>query len=298
MIKRFAIFLTLILFLSSSAFALEWKRLHEEADSKSLKGALISSQENPGSLEDLYVLAMLYLNLHKNSDAESVFKAMLTLEPGLTEARWGIAEVLRRRGENQKAEELLQGIMKESPGFSPANITLAYLRYRQTRFQEAIRLALAVLRQGQDEVDLSNYTRAYLIIGGARGMLASAGGVFSKIVNGTQVLPNLKKAEELQPDSPAVLFGLGSFYFLAPAIAGGNRQKALEYLERAIEVDPLFADAYVRLAQVYKMQGDEITFRKYLDRALEIEPDNELVKDALSGSCKFNCVTVDVEGQN
>ena len=37
---------------------------------------------------------------------------------------------------------------------------------------------------------------------------ASNGGPLSKLLNGTQVLPNLKKAEKLQPDSAAVLFGL------------------------------------------------------------------------------------------
>ena len=122
-------------------------------------------------------------------------------------------------------------------------------------------------------MDLSNYTRAYLIIGGSYGMLAKYGGPLSKVFNGTQVLPNLKKAQALQPDSAAVLFGLGSFYFLAPAIAGGNINKALGYLMRAVVVDPLLADAYVRLAQVYRMKGDNANFEKYLNRALQIDPE-------------------------
>ncbi|MFH0827206.1 MAG: hypothetical protein V1923_04920 [Candidatus Omnitrophota bacterium] len=39
-------------------------------------------------------------------------------------------------------------------------------------------------------------------------------------------MPNLKKAEKMQPDSAGVTFGLGSFYFLAPRIVGGSKQKA------------------------------------------------------------------------
>jgi Tfp pilus assembly protein PilF len=115
----------------------------------------------------------------------------------------------------------------------------------------------------------------------------------SKIINGTQVLPNLKKAEGLQPDSSAVSFGLGSFYFLAPIIAGGNRQKAKEYLEKTIETDPLFADAYIRLAQLYKMLGDEKTSKDYLNKALDIDPQNTLVQDFRSGRCKFACISVE-----
>ena len=162
----------------------------------------------------------------------------------------------------------------------------------QSDFKEAIRLVTKVQKQGKNKVDLSNYARAYAIFAGAKGMIASNGGPLSKVVNGMQVLPTLKKAERLQPNSPAVLFGLGSFYFLAPRVAGGNVDKALEYLERAIAADPLFADAYVRLAQIYKNKGNEQKYELYIDKALEIDPDNELAKDEISGICKFNCVTV------
>jgi Tfp pilus assembly protein PilF len=140
---------------------------------------------------------------------------------------------------------------------------------------------------------LSNYTRAYLLLAGAKGMIASRGGLLSKVINGTAVLPNLKKAETLQPDSQVVMFGLGSFYFLAPAIAGGNINKARDYLEKAIKVDPLFADAYVRLAQVYKVRGDNEKYEKYLRTAWEIDPENALLKDFERGQCRFNCVTVE-----
>ena len=153
-------------------------------------------------------------------------------------------------------------------------------------------MASKVVGQGREAVDLSNYTRGYLLVAGGKGMLASTGGIFAKIGEGTQVFPNLKKAEELQPDSPAVLFGLGSFYFLAPGIAGGNMDKAKDYLERAVSSDPFFADAYVRLAQVYRAKGDNQKFEEYLKKALEIDPQNALARDARSKSCKFICVTV------
>ena len=100
------------------------------------------------------------------------------------------------------------------------------------------------------------------------------------------------KPPELQPDDPAVLFGLGSFYLLAPGIVGGNIDKAKSYLERAVSTDPFFADAYVRLAQVYKAKGDSKKFEEYLKRALEIDPQNALARYARSKTCKFICVTI------
>ena len=290
-------FVVLAMFLSVcvQGYALDWKRLHEQADEVALSEAVALMESAPGSLENMYILALVYLNLHKVEEAEGIFEEMLVRDPDSKEAKWGLAEILRRRKETEASEEILEKLIKTYPSFSPAYITLAYSKYRQGEFNQAVKLALRVRRQERQNVDLSNYTRSYLIYAGAKGMIASRGGPLSKLLNGTQVLPNLKKAEALQPDSAAVLFGLGGFYFLAPAVAGGNIDKSLEYLQRAVEVDPLFTDAYVRLAQVYKVKEDIQKYNYYLDRAAAIDPDNELLRDEQSGICKFNCLTVEEE---
>jgi len=152
-----------------------------------------------------------------------------------------------------------------------------------------VKLAHKVLDMGEKRVDLSNRVRAYLMLGGAKGMIAHYGGPFSKLINGTAVLPTLKSAQKLQPDSAGVLFGLGSFYLLAPRLAGGDIAIAEDYLQRAIKADPLFADAYVRLAQLYKAKGQMQKYSEYLAKALEIDPANEVALDTESGACKFAC---------
>ena len=138
-------------------------------------------------------------------------------------------------------------------------------------------------------MDLSNYARAFAMYAGSKGMLAHYGGLLSKAIDGLAVKKNLDKAQRLQPNSPAVLFGLGSYYLLAPVVVGGNKSKAEEYLNRAAEVDPLFADVYVRLAQLAKIRGEKEKYDFYMDKALEIDPKNELAQDTLSGRCKFIC---------
>jgi tetratricopeptide (TPR) repeat protein len=146
-----------------------------------------------------------------------------------------------------------------------------------------------VITAGQERVDLSNYVRAILIYAGSKGMIAHAGGVISKLVNGTAIYPNLKKAEKLKPKDPGVLFGLGSFYLLAPVMAGGNLSRALDYLERCLDADPGFADAFVRLAQLYKAKGDLNKYALYMDKAFALDPENELALDIQSGKCDFIC---------
>lgn len=86
------------------------------------------------------------------------------------------------------------------------------------------------------------------------------------------------------------MFGMGSFYLLAPAIAGGSLDKAEEYLKKAINTDPLFADSYVRIGQLYKLKGDNEKYEMYLNKAFEVDPLNELASDIKSGRCGFICI--------
>jgi len=84
---------------------------------------------------------------------------------------------------------------------------------------------------------------------------------------------------------------LGSYYLLAPKAVGQNTKLAEAYLSESISRDPLFADAYVRLAQVYAIKGEVQKRNQYLNKALEIDPQNELALDTKSGRCKFICAS-------
>lgn len=273
-----------------SLLAFDWKDLHTQADSRILKDAQEIIMVNPDSVSDLYVLGLIYLNLRMNKEAESVFTKIVNLDKDLYEAKWGIAEVKRREHQLDKAEESLVEIKEAYPDFAPALISLAYIKYIKMDFNAAVKLASTVVYYGKDKVDLSNYVRALLLVGGSKGMIAHYGGPISKLINGMAVFPNLKRAEEFQPDSSQVLFGLGSFYLLAPSAAGGNIDFAFNYLEKAAKLDPGFSDCFVRLAQAYKIKGDMKKYEINIAKALELDPQNEIALDVKSGSCKFICL--------
>ncbi|HTY44691.1 MAG TPA: TRAP transporter TatT component family protein [Patescibacteria group bacterium] len=273
----------------AAGYAWQWQRLHEEADKKDVAAALTKTKLDSGSLQDLYVLGLAYLNQHRDKEAGALFSRIITAEPGNLEARWGLAEVARRQHKLKESEEQLKAIIRADPAFSPAYISLAYLQYIKAEFEAATVSAYKVIKQGRSKVDLSNFTRAYLIYGGAKGMVAQYGGPLSKAINGPAIYPSLKKAESLQSNSPAVFFGLGSFYLLAPSLIGGDMDRAGMYLEKAVKVDPLFVDAYVRLAQWYKIKGDNQKYQEYLEKALAIDPQSEVALDIKSGRCRFIC---------
>ncbi|MEW6101713.1 MAG: TRAP transporter TatT component family protein [Candidatus Omnitrophota bacterium] len=290
MLKKLMLFLLFVFFCGINlSFGLDWKSLHEKADSMNLDDAQKACRDNPDSIEELYVLALAYLNLHKDKEAEEVFHRILALDPKISWAKWGLAEALRRKHQPQKSEDLINEVFKALPDFPPACITLAYINYNRLNFNQAVMLANKVLKQGEKKVDRNNYVRALLLYAGTKGTIAHYGGALSKLINGTAVLRNLKAADKLQPESAAVSFGLGSYYLLAPALAGGNLEKAKAHLKKAVAIDPHFPDAYVRLAQLYKIKGDNAAYSRYLNKALEIDPQNELAQDISSGRCKFIC---------
>ncbi len=287
--KKFLLLVSVLIFTTSPVFAYDWKDLHEKADKGKLESVLASVKSGQDSIENQYILGLIYLNLYKDSQAEEVFSKILKTDNRMLGAKWGMAEVSRRQHKVEEAKKALDEVLKIDPKFPPAGISLAYIKYTNMKFEESARLALRVIDQGRDKVDLSNYVRAYTIYAGAKGMIAHYGGIFSKAINGLAVKSNLDKAERLDRNAPAVLFGLGSYYFLAPRIAGGDKAKAEKYFKRAIEADPRLVDAYVRLAQLYKVKGDKDKYNFFINKATELDPKNELILDSRSGECKFIC---------
>ncbi len=256
----------------------DWKALNEEAEALSVAQAEAQARGPSPSAEALYRLGLVYLDAYKVAEAQEAFEKTLKIDPRNVGGRWGLAEVLRRQHKLKETEEALEALIKEYPDFAPAYISLGYMLYEKQDYGRSVGLGNKVIRMGREKVDTTNYVRALLTVGGAKGMIADRGGPVSKLMNGLQVLPYLKKAEGIQPEKAGVLFGLGSFYLLAPGFAGGDKQKGFEYLNKAAAADPLFPDVFARLAQGYKMQGDLAKAKEYLAKARALDPQNFLVR--------------------
>ncbi|MBI4846499.1 MAG: hypothetical protein HY810_08565 [Candidatus Omnitrophica bacterium] len=154
-------------------------------------------------------------------------------------------------------------------------------------FNLAAWLANKVIRQPENLMDAATHARAHCLYAGAKGMIAYYGGPVSKIVNGSWIFPHLKAARQLQENNAAVLLGLGSYYLLIPPVLGQDIERAREYLELALEKDPFCVNAYVRLAQAYRLKGDEVKYKEYLDKASKIDPGDEILIDIKNGTGKF-----------
>jgi tetratricopeptide (TPR) repeat protein len=217
------------------------------------------------------------LKVRKDSGALAIFEQVLIGQPENLDALWGKAEVLRRGRKYKESEDILEKILKKNPKHTSSLISLAYIRYKDDKLIEALRLVKESLQSSY--ADKENQALAYMMLGTINSRRSQKGWFFSKLKYGTQIKYYFLKARGLSWDLPEVHLGLGTFYLLAPAIAGGNLNKALEELNIALKIAPDFATVNARLAQGYKKKGDLEKFNSYILRTEELDPGNEVLKE-------------------
>jgi len=215
------------------------------------------------------------LRNRRDKQAYDVFEGVLVTQPDNIDALWGKAEVLRRGRLYRESGELLNSILKSAPRHAPSLISLSYIKYTQERLDEAQSLLKLVLNGScfREDEALAN-----LMLGTINSRRSEKGGFFSKVKYGTQIRCYFLKAKALAPELPEVCLGLGTFYLLAPRILGGDLDKAINELEAAVHIAPDFATANARLAQAYKKKGLADKYNFYMNRARELDPENELLK--------------------
>ncbi len=120
------------------------------------------------------------------------------------------------------------------------------------------------------------------------GKWAKANGVFSSLKFKGQILASIKRIERLNPKFfyGAVPRYWGSFYAVAPGIAGGDMKKSKKAFDQAIAQAPECLANRVLLAELYWVKQDnKKEFKKELQLVLaspngpkELEPENMLEK--------------------
>ena len=79
--------------------------------------------------------------------------------------------------------------------------------------------------------------------------------------------------EELAPDYADVTYNLGELYMAANRVTS-----ALPCLRRAVEINPYSADRRVALAVALRDVGQNEEAMRQLDRALQLQPDNQAAR--------------------
>jgi Tfp pilus assembly protein PilF len=175
----------------------------------------------------------------------------LEADPGAPDVHNAIAQSHLELGDPAAAERGLREAIRLQPDFGIARSNLASLLVArgetgeaQFHFQKAI---AAAPKNADHRLRFGKFLLERQQIQDAKTQLAAA--------------------DRLAPNAPPILTALG----LAESL-GGNRRKGIEFLSRAIELDPRFAEAHYYMGTVLAEGGDRHAAKTHLSEAARLAP--------------------------
>jgi protein O-GlcNAc transferase len=213
----------------------------------------------------------------KSAQAMACFERALALKPGLVEALYNQGLLLTRENRLAEAATRFERALTLKPDYCEAHYGLGNVLRAQGRLDEA------VLRYGRALALAPNRAELHNSLGTA---LWDQG-------KSTEAMACFRRALALKPDFAGAHNGLGAVLaaamdpglaqpgahsMLAPA--GGPVNEAVACFERALALEPDFAEAHSNLGSAFIRQGrlDEAMAR--FERALALKPD---IAEALNG---------------
>jgi len=107
-------------------------------------------------------------------------------------------------------------------------------------------------------------------------------GMFAGPKYGPKVDEENQRAMALDDKNPRVWASSGRKFLMAPKMFGGDVLKAIDSFQKSLSLDPSQDEAWVWLAKAYQKQGDKPKAREAIQRALQLNPDNQFAKGTSS----------------
>jgi tetratricopeptide (TPR) repeat protein len=279
--KKFLSFIIFVCLFCSSSFAADWKSPADLAAGLP-PGAIINLEnKNDKSAQDVYMLTIIYYREYQRARLKKLLGDNEKKMPDSPAVKLLQGIILMWDHRYQESRNVLNDVIKMNPDFYPAQITLAHLDYLQKDFTRAYRKALQMIGK-KSELSRFHFTVSLMLAAGSKGIIIRKS-MIKAIPAYFEVNRYLREAQKQMPDSAEVLYAVGSYHLLTPAIAGGNLDRAIGLLEKSRQLTPLNPSVYVRLAQAYRARGQLAISQKYLARARELDPGDELLLDDISG---------------
>jgi len=97
---------------------------------------------------------------------------------------------------------------------------------------------------------------------------------------GPKINDEITKGMALDDKNPLVWATQGRKLLMAPKMFGGDLSKSIESFKKSLELDGSQAETWSWLARAYKKQGDSTKANEAMQRALQLESQNPIVKTA------------------
>ena len=175
-------------------------------------------------------------------------------------------------------ERSLPHLSADKPAARDAYIALAKVHFLYgemgTKKGERIKLYQQCAEYGHKAVDLDdNSAEAHFWYFSGLAREVELKGILKAVMTGTvfKVKGQIVRAHELNANDAYILSGLGGYYWKAPKIIGGSKEKARDYLEEAMKSDPNLSFARLTLAKVLIDMKEKKRAKEELDRVLHLQ---------------------------
>lgn len=282
--NMFAVILAFFL-TASAAFAADWKTLADEAVLLSPGAAAFLENKKEKTEQDVYQLTLIYYRDYHHPKLKKLYADHEKTLSGRPALKLLQGVILLREHRYAESRAVLEGLIRERPDIHAATFVLGHLHYLRKDFERSYALARQLIRKKKD-ISRYHYVVSLLLAAGAKGMIV-AHNLLWAIPAYFEVNGYFREARQLMPEAPEVLYGIGSYHLLTPPVAGGDIDLALSLLEKSRRLTPLNTSVYVRLAQGFRAKKDETAYANNIARARELDPQDELLLDYLSGEKVF-----------
>jgi tetratricopeptide (TPR) repeat protein len=193
-------------------------------------------RNQPGDSRTLLALGRFYLDRGEPDRAAEHLRAALKTDPSLRAAHPLLGRAYQQSGDLQSAVTLLREAVDTDPADQDSRYTLG-------------RTLLAIGRADEGRAELDKYERIRQQVAGADSNYKSA---LSSIAEGklSEAEESLREAVRLAPAYGPALQSLGALL-----LDRGSPEKALGFLERSVQVNPLNAATWGSLGNAYFKTG-------------------------------------------
>jgi tetratricopeptide (TPR) repeat protein len=259
------------------------------------KLALRDSSTRPAALA---ALGAIRIRQRRYTEAAQFLNQALQLNPGLVEARVGLAEVYAGTGKPAQARAALKRILAANPDNPQGCFALARLEAKSGNFDASLSAAQPVLDQlrhsaegilllAEDYAGLKQKDSLAGLVhdwetapdaSPASSVAFSA--ILSKSGLAAQALEVLEKAKSSGQVSYEMAVALGGLYF-----SNGDLSQAFESYEAALTLNPACIDCLLHLAKIATQQQDSEKALAYLIKAKRLQPENPEVLFEFGKAC-------------
>ena len=171
---------------------------------------------------------------------------------------------------------LLDEVLEEESGNEEAMWQLSRLYYvigdETTDKNQKIDYYEKGQKMAEDLIKLNdNNPEGHFWLGVNLGRIGQVRGVMKSLSLVPTIRKEFEKALTLDPEHTGAMDGLAVLYYELPGLFGGNLNKSLEYLNKAIAIDSNYAIIYVDFARVYIKRKEYDKAEDYLNKMLAME---------------------------